>query len=381
MLAAVSSATVTRAVTLDVISDTSAFAELRPEWSSLLDSNKSNCFFLTWEWLYTWWRHLAGDRRLYLLAVRTDDELVALAPFCVTPRFRFGHLLETVEFLGSGFAGSDYLDIIAKEGYEQIAVTALSTHLARQPYALRLTNVKSDSLAADLSQKLHQSQWTLTDLQINICPYVPLSGMTWESYLGTLGSEHRYNFRRKLQRINKEFTVERDTPRSFHQCHRDLDATVALHNLRWDGRGRSDAFHTPELIAFHRDIAPLAFARRWLRLYVLRLNGRPAASLYGFLYGGKFYFYQSGFDPAFAKCSVGLLTMGLAIQDALKEHAVEFDLLHGDESYKSHWAPLQRGIRRFELFPANTLGRFSNISVDMIRNARRMALGVLKSGR
>jgi CelD/BcsL family acetyltransferase involved in cellulose biosynthesis len=157
--------------------------------------------------------------------------------------------------------------------------------------------------------------------------------------------------------------------------------TVALHNLRWDGRGRSDAFHTPELIAFHRDLAPLAFARGWLRLYVLRLNGRQAASLYGFLYGGKFYFYQSGFDPAFAKYSVGLLTMGLAIQDALKEHVVEFDLLHGNEAYKDHWAPLQRGIRRLELFPANTLGRISNISVDMIRNARRMALGVLKSGR
>lgn len=377
MLAAVPSAT----VAVDVIGDTSAFAQLRPEWTGLLASSKSRGFFLTWEWLYTWWRHLAGDRRLYLLAVRTDDELVALAPFCVSPRFRFGHVLETVEFLGSGFAGSDYLDIIAREGYEQTAVTALSAHLAKQPYALRLTNVKSDSLAACLSNKLHRSQWTLRDLQINTCPYVPLSGMTWESYLATLGSEHRYTFRRKWQRINKEFTVDWETPRSFHQCHRDLEATVALHNLRWDGRGRSDAFHTPALIAFHRDLAPLAFSRGWLRLHVLRLNGRAAASLYGFLYGSKFYFYQSGFDPAFAKYSLGLLTMGLAIQGALREQAAEFDLLHGNEPYKSHWAHLERDIRRLELFPPNTLGRFSDTSVHMIRNARRMALSVLESGR
>jgi CelD/BcsL family acetyltransferase involved in cellulose biosynthesis len=144
MLAAVPSAARTRAAAVEVISNTAAFAQLRPEWTGLLARSKSRCFFLTWEWLYTWWRHLAGNRRLYLLAVRTDDELVALAPFCVSPRFRFGHLLETVEFLGSGFAGSDYLDIIAREGYEQTAVAALSAHLAKQPYALRLTNVKSD---------------------------------------------------------------------------------------------------------------------------------------------------------------------------------------------------------------------------------------------
>jgi CelD/BcsL family acetyltransferase involved in cellulose biosynthesis len=379
MLAAVQSAARTSAATVEVICDVSAFADLRPEWTRLLASSKSNCVFLTWEWLYTWWSHLGGDRRLWLLTVRTEDGLVAVAPFGLRPRFRFG-LLETVEFLGSGCVGSDYLDIIAKEGCEDLAVAALLDYLTKQQHTLKLANVRSNALAADLARALPRSQWTLSDTRINICPYVPLSGFTWESYLATLGSEHRYSFRRKWQRVNRDFTVEWDSPRSSAECRRAIDFTIELHNLRWAGRGQSDAFHTPELVAFHHEVAPLAFKRGWLRVYLLRLNGRPAASLYGFLYGEKFYFYQSGFDPAYAKYGVGLLAMGLAIQEALKERASEFDLLHGDESYKTHWTPVHREIRRLELFPANTLGCLSNISVDMIRKARKMALGVLHSG-
>lgn len=379
MLAAVQSAARMSSTTVEVISDVSAFAALRPEWTRLLACSKSNCLFLTWEWLYTWWSHLGGDRRLWLLTVRTEDGLVAVAPFGLRPRFRFG-FLETVEFLGSGCAGSDYLDIIAKEGCEDLAVAALGDYLTKQQHTLKWTNVRSNALAADLALELPRFQWTLSDTRINICPYLPLSGLTWESYLATLGSEHRYSFRRKWQRINRDFTVEWDSPRCSAECRQAIDITMELHNLRWAGRGRSDAFHTPELVAFHHEVAPLAFERGWLRIYLLRLNGRPAASLYGFLYSRKFYFYQSGFDPAYAKYGVGLLAMGLAIQDALNERATEFDLLHGDESYKTHWAPVHREIRRLELFPANTLGCLSNISVDMIRKARKMALGVLHRG-
>src|SRR5207245_43184 len=78
--------------------------------------------------------------------------------------------------------------------------------------------------------------------------------------------------------------------------------------------------------------------RGWLRLSELRLDGRPAASLYGFRYRDTFSFYQSGFDPAYARDSVGLVTMGLAIRSAIEEGAAEYDLLHGDEAYKFQWA-------------------------------------------
>jgi hypothetical protein len=73
------------------------------------------------------------------------------------------------------------------------------------------------------------------------------------------------------------------------------------------------------LTAFHREFSQIALKRGWLRLYLLRLDGKPASFLYGFHYGRKFYFYQSSFDAAYAKHSPGLIMMGLAIRSAIEE--------------------------------------------------------------
>jgi CelD/BcsL family acetyltransferase involved in cellulose biosynthesis len=127
------------------------------------------------------------------------------------------------------------------------------------------------------------------------------------------------------------------------------------------------------LVAFHREWTQVALKRGWLRLYLLRLNGKPAASLYGLMYGGTFYFYQSSFDAAYTQSSVGLITMGLAIQSAIEEGAQEYDLLHGSEAYKSHWSHHSRELARLESFPPGGMGRFCHISIELVRAVRRIA--------
>jgi CelD/BcsL family acetyltransferase involved in cellulose biosynthesis len=156
-----------------------------------------------------------------------------------------------------------------------------------------------------------------------------------------------------------------------------MDLVMELHNMRWRDRGGSDAFDTPGLVAFHREFSRLALDRGWLRLYVLRLNRQPAACLYGFLYGPTFYFYQSGFDSAYQKQSVGLVSMGLGIQHAIEEGAEEYDLLHGDEEYKSHWSRESRELSRLELYPPGGMGRICRGAVGFERAARRLARRVI----
>src|SRR6185503_3136994 len=121
--------------------------------------------------------------------------------------------------------------------------------------------------------------------------------------------------------------------------------------LRRSSRGGSDAFHTPALLSFHDEMTRLALQKDWLRLFTLWLDDEPAASLYGFRYKSVFYFYQTGFDPRFNEFSVGLVTMGLAIKSALEEGAEQYDLLHGAERYKFHWASETRELGQLEFYP------------------------------
>jgi CelD/BcsL family acetyltransferase involved in cellulose biosynthesis len=48
--------------------------------------------------------------------------------------------------------------------------------------------------------------------------------------------------------------------------------------------------------------------------------------------------------------------MGLTIKHAIEEGAREYDLLHGAERYKFHWARQARQLERFDLYPPNFRG-------------------------
>jgi CelD/BcsL family acetyltransferase involved in cellulose biosynthesis len=376
---AVQTAATNSVVDVEIIHTASEFLALKDEWGRLQCDSQASSIFLSWEWLYTWWKELASDRELTMLAVRCGRELIAVAPFCRRP-VRFGNApgIPIVEFLGTGAVGSDYLDIIVRHGWERQAFAALSSHLRRARPILRWSNVARNMCsAASLASVLDGEGWSVREAATNLCPYISLAGKSWEDYLASLGAEHRYNFKRKLRRLNREYSVRFDQANSEAECRESLDLTMALHGTRWRDRGDSEAFNTPGLVAFHRSFAQLAHQRGWLRLYVLRLNGTPAACLYGLLYGRKFYFYQSGFDPAFEKYSVGMISMGLGIQRSLEENAVEYDLLHGAEAYKFHWTRESREIGRVELYPPGGWGWLSRSAVELERASRRIARRVL----
>jgi CelD/BcsL family acetyltransferase involved in cellulose biosynthesis len=370
-------------LTVEQVGEADAFLELRQEWGELLEASEPACVFLTWEWLYTWWKHLAGNRSLTILTVRRGSELAAIAPFCRQPgRFSSARPFSILEFLGSGFAGSDYLDVIVRRGEDAEACQALTSWLAARGRALKLTNLKQgENVVTGVLAGLREKGWAVAEIKTNICPFIPLARTTWDGYLASLGAEHRYNFNRKWRRLNRDYEVRFEQARTPEACREAIDLLIAQHNARWSARGGSDAFHTAALIAFHREFIQVALTSGWLRLYVLRLNEKPAACLYGLLYRGTFYFYQSSFDEAYLQASVGLIAMGLAIRSAIGEGAEEFDLLHGDETYKSHWSRHSRDLARLESFPPGGFGEFCRLSVELGRASRALARRMKLRGR
>ncbi len=146
--------------------------------------------------------------------------------------------------------------------------------------------------------------------------------------------------------------------RSEAQRREVMPLFMQLHRKRWNGRRSADAMDGPGVPEFHEEFTRLALQRGWLRLYLLRLDGVPAASIYALRYGSAFYFYQSGFDPGYSAHSVGLVSMALTIQRAIEEGAAVYDMLHGDEEYKFLWARTARDLVRFDCYPPTAAGAF-----------------------
>jgi CelD/BcsL family acetyltransferase involved in cellulose biosynthesis len=364
---------------IERIETTTGFAALRDEWNALLENSRSKCIFLTHEWLFTWWKYLAADRSLFILTVRDNGKLVGILPLSLTRAHYSRMIPRSLQFLGSGLIGSDYLDAIVTPGLEQEVIEAFSEHLFRAGMVLHLTATwRASSFVAQVAAHLCGSGWTLVDTATNVCPYIKLRGQTWAGYLSSLGSSHRYNFNRRLKNLQKNHTLNIEIVRTPGQAQPALDMVIGLHLKRWTPKGQSEAFQDAETIAFHREFVELAAALGWLRILVMRIDGMPAAALYGLRYGETFYFYQSGFDPEWSRQSIGLVTMGLAIKSAIEEGAAEYDFLHGAEEYKCHWASETRELGRLELYPHHSRGRLSRRAVEFNRAMRRVAKRMLE---
>jgi len=366
---------------LQVIDNRIEFEELREEWNELLAASASAGFFLTHEWLLTWWKHLGGRRRLRLMIVREDGRLLAIAPVAVSPpSARILLPLSRTEFLGTGSVGSDHLDLIVRKGREDDALEELGARLTLDKRMIHLDQVRDGvSAVSILTSRLRARGWRLAQTAGGLCPFVELSGLTWDTYLAGLGREHRYAFRRKLKAVSSRFELRFEEIRSEDRRREALPILVELHENRWWRKGESEAFCTPALRAFHDEISRLALERGCLRLQILWLDDRPAAAIYGFVHGGVFSFYQSGFDSAFSDWSVGLVAMGLSIKSALEEGAKEYDLLHGSEKYKFHWAARTRELRRWDMYPPRGRGLACRMIVSTSRAARRGARRIVSS--
>ena len=371
-------AVVSSEIRVDVIDTAWGFTALRSEWNALLRTSTADGPFLTWEWLSAWWKQLAGSASLKIVAVRDRDQLIALAPFRLVshPIPWFARL----EFLGTGHAGSDYLDLIAQTGREQDAVRAIAQFLDTQRITVRLDHVPDGSLAAHVAERLTVDGWTASTTPDGVCPIIPLAGHTWDSFLATLGSAHRANVRRRLRGIEQQFQMRFELVTTEPSRAAALEALAGFHQRRFQQKGGSSAFFTPAVRAFQDDATRRALDGGWLRMYLLHLNDEIAAVMYGFFYNRQFYFYQHGFDDRYSRHSIGLVLMALTLRAAIDEGADTFDLLWGTEGYKSLWAREARTLRRIQLFPAHTAGTIHRRAVDARRRFGRLVRRVLAPG-
>ncbi|OFW03806.1 MAG: hypothetical protein A3I61_16275 [Acidobacteria bacterium RIFCSPLOWO2_02_FULL_68_18] len=367
------------AIEVECIDTLWGLTALRPQWDELLRASAANGPFLTWEWLHAWWTHLHGRAVLNVLVVREGRTLIAIAPLMLArgamPWF------SRLAFLGTGHAGSDYLDLIVRVGREDAALRALAAFLQTHQMAMRLDHLREASLGARLAERLASDGWATTARPAGLCPVIALAGHTWDSYLATLGSAHRANVRRRLRAIGQQFEM-RFEPVTSESGRRDaLEALGRFHERRFGADGGSTAFLTPALRAFQEDATRLALAGGWLRMYVLWLNDAPAAVMYGFLHHRQFYFYQHGFDARFSRSSAGLVVMALTIRAALEEGAQTFDLLWGTEPYKSLWTRETHTLAQIDLFQPDVTGRMHQRAVETRRRLGGLARRVRGSAR
>jgi CelD/BcsL family acetyltransferase involved in cellulose biosynthesis len=328
-----------------VITDSKEFESLAGIWDALLqNSDDDNSMFLAYEWLSTWWKHFGEGRKLNILLIEKQGQVIGIVPLMKT-EYRIGivryHLLEVI-----GSVDCNYVGLIPAGNREE-AVTALLAYLDEElrkgKLVLRLTLVPEDSKLLHLLRKhasLFSRSLVIREAVVTLAPYISLPA-TWDEYYHSLSRHLRKTLRRALRSLQEEHSVK------IEECTADnleerLSRFFDLHQRRWRSMNSSRWFSNPKMRDFYRDTANQFLKRKWLHFSWLTVDDEVAEAQYSFVYNRKLYNLIIARDLRYSKNRVGHLHCMFLIREAIKNGLREIDFMGGGEPYKFYWTKSAR---------------------------------------
>jgi len=337
------------------LADPSLLALERADFESLLDewpelAERSANLFATPEWLGLWWRHFGAGRELLLSAARdADGRLEAILPFYVWRR----RPLRVVRALGHG-PGDDLGPI----GEPAAAREALACWAATERF---------DVLACELLPGPDSWEGVVPGAAVvsrNGSPVLDLEGRTWKELLAGRSRNFREQVGRRTRALERDHDVRFRLVAGPEGLDSALDTFFRLHRLR---HGESVVARTEP---FQREFATVAAERGWLRIWLLDVDGRPAAAWLGFRFAGAECYYQAGRDPAFDRQSASFVLLAHTIREALEDGVSEYRFLRGDEPYKYRFASGDPGLETIVV----ARGAAGKAALAALRLARRLPI-------
>jgi CelD/BcsL family acetyltransferase involved in cellulose biosynthesis len=322
--------------TTEIVSDEAALEAAADEWRALAVAQSNP--FVTPDWFSCSLRHDDASKPFVPVVRRADGSLLGLMPLVLTTDHRY----RTLRFAGADL-GDRFEPVASEDGEETLALaTARCLKERSGDWAILLADY-ADEGARWLQTLVREPGLVSMRYHPRASVYrsIALAGETWETYLPRISKKLRGHLRRTLRTLEQEHDVRFRRTLDPADLPADMERFFALHQQRWRSRGGT-FLDDDRVRAFHVDFAAASLERGWLRLWSLDLDGEVIAVWYGWRMGEKYLHYQGGFDQAWSRHSPGLLLLSHTIRAAIEEGATEYDMLLGDEPYKSRFAATAR---------------------------------------
>jgi hypothetical protein len=354
----------------------------RESWNNLVSSMKFPTVFLTWEWVTTWFKHFGRLYKPVVIFIYDNSELKAIAPFAQRS-IRFRNKLvnaKVISLCGSFELYPDHLDIICKENdSEDIYAKMVLDYFFNnyREWDVMYLPYLADGGYLDNCLKTFQYKYRITRSENIIAPELKID-KEFESFLAGMDRKKRYNLSRETK-ILFEHKISFLKVNTDIELERGLNELFLLHKARAGNKNISSSFCRDEIICFHKEISKIFLQLGWLRLYLLKKydEDKTISAAYGFVYGQRFNYYQTGFDPEWQRFSPGKVLISKILEDLHNTDTKVFDFLGGSDSYKTFWTKNYKMMSTFTIFNKTFMGHFeyfANYAISRLRAKRLPAV-------
>jgi len=311
------------------------FEDLADHWQHLIEGCSEPTFFDQQTWQKTWWSEFGGDSELKLLVVRSESgDANMIAPMMIDG--------SALSFLGSTDL-VDYHDFLTRDRLSPGCIEALVDAVSAMPEikTISLQSLPGNSpTITQFREAAEKAGWNVEIEQEDVAPRMDLPA-TWDEFLAGLRKKDRHELRRKLRRLEAAGEVRQIELKTPEEIEAAMGDFMRLHRMSTPDKNE---FMTPEREQFFTKIAIELAHENSTRLCFLEVDGEKMATSLSFVCREVRYLYNSGYNPAQSRLSVGLLNHALAIKSSIEEGHRIFDFMRGDESYKYHLGGIDRQI-------------------------------------
>ncbi|TMQ16299.1 MAG: GNAT family N-acetyltransferase [Candidatus Rokuibacteriota bacterium] len=335
------------------VTDRGAFEALAHEWDALVAATDDQIFYRH-EFVRTWIAHFAPTAPLRVLLARdATGGLAAVLPLVEQRTSLLGAPL--IELRSTANAHSCRFDLLAADA--DLAGRAFFAHLAedRRWDVLRIGEVPEGGRAWTLAAAAAARGYPVASTSVD-SPYVPLRP-SWPEQSATLPAKFRANCRRRRRKLEATGAVTFDPCPGGDELDAYLEAGFELEARGWKGSRGTAMAQSQSTRGFYTELARAAWRGKYLRLYFLRVDGRPVAFQYGLCWNGRYLLLKPAYDESLAECSPGQLLVEDVLKDCISHGLREFDFLGADMPWKRDWTDHARQHSALWIFRNSAVGR------------------------
>lgn len=335
---------------VEEVSDRAAVASLAPEWEDLIGRTGRACFFSSREWLDAWLASFRTEQPLALLLARRGSTLVGLLPLLEGTR---GWLCGGSGGLEGPVNEQTPCGSLLCEGDPAPILAAFLGHVRRTRgrVPLHLPLFAADGAPVQALREIAAEGRYRVAEKPSRCSARVLAHGSWSDYLATRSKHAQREWRRKRKRLDEAGRVEIRTVTAAAELPGALQEVIDVESRSWK-HGEGTSFQRETGVEdFYRRLAEGCAARGWLRLFLLYLDGRPAAHCFAVVYGGELLALKTSFAAELANLSPGLALMLAVSELAFGEGLAAVDLLGHPDRWKLEMANEQRPHVDLCVFP------------------------------
>jgi CelD/BcsL family acetyltransferase involved in cellulose biosynthesis len=327
------------------------FEEIKDKWIRLENEGDVPVIYQTYDWQRIWWQHYGYSRRnLLLLGAYCKNDLVGIAPLFIDSLVikKRVKLFDMINLVGA--RESDYTGLIFRQEFYPQVFESFAFYLSRHyPHCILYFTDLQEELFKKIKPFAHYYPGFISRKDF-LCPMVDCSS-SWEDYKSRLGKSTKKLLNRQRNKLNKTGQLKIEMITSYSEG--DSNDLFKLHYQRWSMN--PDEPSLSRLERFEKDIMKMLACKKYLRLMFLNHDGKRIAGLFMYDYHNIRHFHKGGYSPDYSDLSPGTVLLAEAIKCAFESNINYFDLLRGEENYKSHFT--KDRLQCYSLIAARTYMR------------------------